>query len=879
MTKSRSRGQRDRDRDRGNEEKSSSTVKSSLNKHEDDDSCNDIHIVRFGGQSLSTRSTTRREGDSPPPPSVSERRHSPSLPRKIRSCDPADDDDEKMNMKTPDSKSTMMMKETKSEELLLSSEFGSRLMNEQSERDPFFYYEVKKTLGAGSMGSVDLVHKRRKTVGGSARKKVRDTITKYKKNQECFQLPCGIGGLFRLCMDDKLVLNEDDDDEDDMKKAKNPNNSGKDSWWTASTSVCTSDGSGTFDPASDRAVTVASVSDRQRQASPNNNNNNSVFEIDYNDVVDENIDDEFSMPGPTTSSTNMRGSVSSNEDIQREYTYAMKSIHLKMVDDDSFVEELKNEIAILKKLDHPHVVKPIETFQWKNQIFIVMQVCSGGDLYKRDPYTEEESARVIASVLGAVAYLHSNNVAHRDLKYENILYVNSSPKSSIKLIDFGLSKIYGSACKKTGKHATLTDGVGTIYTMAPEVLRGSYTRQADVWSVGVVAYMLLSSQMPFYGQKRQHIVEQILSGKYDFRGRRWRKITEPAKDFVRDLLVIDPEERLDAERASSCTWLNKRFNATIRGPREKENIQAGNSMTRYAGYTKLKKMAMMVVAHRSTCEEIGILRKVFQKYSTGRGSNGQITYEGFCKAWKESGFPQEDTKSIFAACDLDGSGRIRYTEFLAATIEAQGDISEERLAEAFDRFDKDDSGCIGVDDLAEILGKNFPRKEIQDIITRANQTGNGSGEGSGAAGAGNTISYAAFLALWEEKNVNQVTMNRDQCNRSTWADKDENTTTMKSSISSDTLENQEAAISHKIFLKDKHADLIMKPQPHDFYFSDGYEIGEGVEISNANLHDITNKNKKEKQNHVGFVDTMTAISTSDRVEQKTVNNVYTTNWR
>merc|ERR1712161_106224 len=439
----------------------------------------------------------------------------------------------------------------------------------------------------------------------------------------------------------------------------------------------------------------------------------------------------------------------------------------------------------------------------------------------------------IASVLGAVAYLHSNNVAHRDLKYENILYVNSSPKSSIKLIDFGLSKIYGSACKKTGKHATLTDGVGTIYTMAPEVLRGSYTRQADVWSVGVVAYMLLSSQMPFYGQKRQHIVEQILSGKYDFRGRRWRKITEPAKDFVRDLLVIDPEERLDAERASSCTWLNKRFNATIRGPREKENIQAGNSMTRYAGYTKLKKMAMMVVAHRSTCEEIGILRKVFQKYSTGRGSNGQITYEGFCKAWKESGFPQEDTKSIFAACDLDGSGRIRYTEFLAATIEAQGDISEERLAEAFDRFDKDDSGCIGVDD-------------------------------------------------WEEKNVNQVTMNRDQCNRSTWAHKDENTTTMKSSISSDTLENQEAAISHKIFLKDKHADLIMKPQPHDFYFSDGYEIGEGVEISNANLHDITNKNtknKKEKQNHVGFVDTMTAISTSDRVEQKTVNNVYTTNWR
>jgi len=867
MTKTRSRG---RERKRGDEEEKSSSTSKSSNKHEDD-SCNDIHVVRFGGQSLSTRSSPRCE--SPPPPSVSERRTSPSLPRNVRSHDPnstdADDDE-----KSPDSKSTMMMQNSKSEELLLSSEFSTRLMSEQSERDPFFYYEVKKTLGAGSMGSVDLVHKRRKTVGGSARKKVRDTITKYKKNQKCFQLPCGIGGLFRLCMDDKLVLNEDDEDDDDTKKAKNNNNnSGKDSWWTASTSVCSSVASSTFDPSmSARAVAAAAASEQQRQSSQDNKN---VFEIDYNDVVDEDIGDEFSMPG-TTSSNNIRGSVSSNDDVQREYTYAMKSIHLKMVDDDSFVEELKNEIAILKKLDHPHIVKPIETFQWKNQIFIVMQVCSGGDLYKRDPYTEEEAARVCSLILGAVAYLHSNNVAHRDLKYENILYVNESPKSSIKLIDFGLSKIYGTACKKTGKHATLTDGVGTIYTMAPEVLRGSYTRQADVWSVGVIAYMLLSSQMPFYGQKRQHIVEQILSGKYDFRGRRWRKITEPAKDFVRDLLVIDPEERLDAERASSCTWLNKRFNATIRGPREKENRQAGNSMTRYAGYTKLKKMAMMVVAHRSTCEEIGILRKVFQKYSTGRGSNGQITYEGFCNAWKESGFPQEDTKSIFDACDLDGSGRIRYTEFLAATIEAQGDISEERLAEAFDRFDKDDTGCIGVDDLAEILGNKFPRKEIQDIITRANQNGNGNG--SGAAGAGNTISYPAFLALWEEKNVNQVTMNRDQCNQSSWAPLDDEETTIQSPSSTDTLENQEAAIAHKTFLQDKHTDLIMKPKPHDYYFSDGYEIGDGADISNSNCNNNNNK-KKDKKNHVGFVDTITAISTSNRGEQKTVKNVYTTNWR
>ena len=184
--------------------------------------------------------------------------------------------------------------------------------------------------------------------------------------------------------------------------------------------------------------------------------------------------------------------------------------------------------------------------------------------------------------------------------------------------------------------------------MAPEVLKGSYTKMADVWSIGVISYMLLSSQMPFYGRKRQHIVDQILGGKYDFRGRRWRKIGTPAKDFVRDLLVVEPDERLDAERASSCVWLNKRFTASVRGPKECEILQAKYSMTRYAGYTKLKKMALMVIAHRSTCDEIGILRKVFQKYAS-RNKSGCISYPEFSEAWKESGLPAENTKMIFNA--------------------------------------------------------------------------------------------------------------------------------------------------------------------------------------------------------------------------------------
>jgi serine/threonine protein kinase len=287
-------------------------------------------------------------------------------------------------------------------------------------------------------------------------------------------------------------------------------------------------------------------------------------------------------------SFNESGSITSSVDgsrhgLHHDISHAMKSIHLSRVTDDAFVTELKNEIDILKKLDHPHIVRAIETFFHRNQIFIVMELCSGGDLYSRDPYTEEEAARIASATLSAIAYMHSKNVVHRDLKYENILFVNDSPKSEIKLIDFGLSKVYGD-------NTQLTDGVGTIYTMAPEVLKGNYSQKADVWSIGVITYMLLSSQMPFYGRKRRHIVEQILNCQFDFRGRRWKRISDQAKAFVEELLVLDPEERDNAQTALSCTWLNRRFAATLRDPFAEEETMARHAMLRYAGYTKLKKM-------------------------------------------------------------------------------------------------------------------------------------------------------------------------------------------------------------------------------------------------------------------------------------------------
>ena len=165
-----------------------------------------------------------------------------------------------------------------------------------------------------------------------------------------------------------------------------------------------------------------------------------------------------------------------SSDKKNEMIFAMKSLLLDRVTQKEFIAELRNEIAILKDLDHPNIVRAIETFEWQGEISIVMEVCSGGDLYSRDPYSEAEAARIVSSVLSAIAYMHSRKVVHRDLKFENVLFVNTSPMSEVKLIDFGLSTVY--------VNRDLTDISGTIYTMAPEVLKGHHTEKADIWSIG-----------------------------------------------------------------------------------------------------------------------------------------------------------------------------------------------------------------------------------------------------------------------------------------------------------------------------------------------------------------------------------------------------------
>lgn len=154
--------------------------------------------------------------------------------------------------------------------------------------------------------------------------------------------------------------------------------------------------------------------------------------------------------------------------------------------------------------------------------------------------------------------------------------------------------------------------------------------------------------------------------------------------------MLDPNDRATAEEALSASWLNRRHTATVRNPHSDEIERVRQSMLDFSSYSKLRKIALMVIAHKSTSEEIGILRKVFQQYV--KDGSGHLDFDDFKTAMQDVGCTDEDYRTLFDAIDMDGSGLIRYTEFLAATIEATGAISETRLAEAFTRMDHHETG-------------------------------------------------------------------------------------------------------------------------------------------------------------------------------------------
>ena len=212
---------------------------------------------------------------------------------------------------------------------------------------------------------------------------------------------------------------------------------------------------------------------------------------------------------------------------------------------------LQREIDIMSKLHHKNIIQLNEVFEDNEAIYLILELVTGGELFdqivSRGSYSERDAAAICKQILEAVHYMHQNGIAHRDLKPENLL-VSGPDNEQIKVTDFGLSKDFG--------EATLSTSCGTPDYVAPEVLRGApYDNSVDIWSIGVITYILLCGFPPFYGNSDQEIFEKILKAEYDFPADSWDPVSDDAKDFIKGILILNAAKRPTAAEALQHPWM------------------------------------------------------------------------------------------------------------------------------------------------------------------------------------------------------------------------------------------------------------------------------------------------------------------------------------
>mmetsp|Transcript_34205 Transcript_34205/g.60150 ORF Transcript_34205/g.60150 Transcript_34205/m.60150 type:complete len:403 (-) Transcript_34205:113-1321(-) len=232
---------------------------------------------------------------------------------------------------------------------------------------------------------------------------------------------------------------------------------------------------------------------------------------------------------------------------------------------------LAREIMLLREMKHRSIVQLVDVYEEADYVHLVTDLCTGGELFDKIVekssnsdngavcFAEEEAARIMQQILTAVSSMHKRGIVHRDIKPENILFETTDEDSSVKIIDFGLSrKYYGSIGEPP-----MSTIVGTPYYIAPEVLRKRYDKSCDLWSAGVIAYILLCGYPPFNGDTNKQTHKSVLRGRYCFPAEDWKGVSREAMDFIHRMLQMDPRKRMTAEQALRHPWIVKHANTDM----------------------------------------------------------------------------------------------------------------------------------------------------------------------------------------------------------------------------------------------------------------------------------------------------------------------------
>ncbi|CAK8562378.1 unnamed protein product [Lathyrus sativus] len=397
--------------------------------------------------------------------------------------------------------------------------------------------------------------------------------------------------------------------------------------------------------------------------------------------------------------------VNNNKGDVKGHRVAVKVIQKVKMTTAIAIEDVRREVKILRALNgHKNLIKFYDAYEDHDNVYIVMELCEGGELLDRilsrgGKYSEEDAKAVMTQILNIVAFCHLQGVVHRDLKPENFLFSTKDENSELKAIDFGLSDF-------VKPDERLNDIVGSAYYVAPEVLHRAYSTEADVWSIGVIAYILLCGSRPFWARTESGIFRSVLKADPSFDEPPWPSLSDDARDFVKRLLNKDPRKRMTAAQALGHSWIKSYKDVKV-----PLDILVFKLMKAYMRSSSLRKAALRALSKTLAADELNYLKEQFSLLEPSK--NGTISLENIkaalmknaTDAMKESRITDLLASVTFNALQYK---RIDFDEFCAAALSVHQlealDRWDQHARCAYEIFEKNGNRAIMIEELASELG-------------------------------------------------------------------------------------------------------------------------------------------------------------------------------
>mmetsp|Transcript_65849 Transcript_65849/g.140887 ORF Transcript_65849/g.140887 Transcript_65849/m.140887 type:complete len:531 (-) Transcript_65849:4-1596(-) len=476
----------------------------------------------------------------------------------------------------------------------------------------------------------------------------------------------------------------------------------------------------------------------------------------------EKIDDvyHFSHGKDAVLSSGSTGSVTKAQHKKNKTVHAIKSVNKSFFQGDKW----KAEVRQLKEVDHAHICKIYEIWEDMKHVYLVLELCQGGDLSHLHQshaknLNEGSIAILMRQMTSAVAHLHEHSVHHGDIRLENWFFAAPVKQNSVvldmdlKMIDFGLSLKHSEKNGEKGK-VSMKDQRSAICKAPEQLGNKGETAKSDVWALGVIAYFLLSGSPPFPNRCSMDVISQ---GKFDFLpDDLWRPVSSEAKEFIRQCMTKDVEARPEATAVLNSPWMGLAKHAfdeeyqrrKTDGMMGKTSSNKGKlsildaplpsakslvaSFKHMNQLNALERVAITAVAHNLPASKIEHLRTSFEQMD--RNGDGVLQPQELHDGLKSSGIANAELMEVLRTIDTDGSGAISYTEFIASTYEFQRSLQDSTVWSVFRIFDADHSGKLTKKELLEALGcethknsisEKFPETSLESLIENLDKDGDG----------------------------------------------------------------------------------------------------------------------------------------------------------